>query len=939
MAGKSRIKGITIELGAETTGLDKALKDVNKQSRSLQTELKDVEKLLKFDPNNTALLAQKQKLLSDSVENTRKKLDQLKAAEAQVQQQFERGDIKEEQYRAFQRELADTARTMQRFETALQDMDREQQRAAEGQRDLTRLFDATESSVEDYANAIGQRLVNAINNGTATSRDMEHALQRIGRQALGSNVDLERLRSTLRSMDSGNSIQQVRQELQRLESQADDTRNALDELDYGIENVAGALLAGGGISGAIDKALDTSNLETKIDISFEVPESSKQSVFEAIKTVEAYGVDAEAALEGVRRQWALNKNASDETNASVVKMAATMASTFGGIDFNELIQEANEVAATLGITNEEALGLMNSLLKTGFPPEQLDIISEYGDQMAQAGYTAKEIQAIMAAGVDTKTWNIDNLLDGLKEGRIKMAEFGAGTDKATREIIDAAGLSIDKFEEWGAAIAKGGEKGQVAMLEATKALSKVDDAAARNQLGVKMFGTMWEDQGTKIIDTILNAEKKQVDLKEGTNDLKEAMSEWDSDPMIELQQAFADLLVALQPVLSVIAQVVKAFADWASNNPGVAATIVAVTTVLGILAGAVLALYPIFVALTAAAATAGISIGALLSPILAVVGVVAAIIAVIGILITVFVTLFQQNEAFREKVLEIWTAIQQIVSTVLSFIWGIISTVFMEIYTFISSILTQIMEFWNENGQQIMAIVSTVFNIIIGIIQIAMAVILPIIQGAWFVIQTVTRVVWETIKLIVGTAIAIVLGIIQTILKLLQGDWEGAWETIKKTAETIWDNIVKFFEGVDLVQIGKDILQGLIDGIGSMAGAVWDKVTEIGSSIKEGFTSFFKIKSPSRLMRDDVGKHIGAGLEVGLRQSQAKVNKASLALQEAATPAVPQATSNNINVSVPAAQIKPTPVVIDGYELTKIQFEHIDTMIGDAIDQRLGIKG
>ncbi|MBJ8026112.1 hypothetical protein JDS90_32455, partial [Bacillus cereus] len=150
---------------------------------------------------------------------------------------------------------------------------------------------------------------------------------------------------------------------------------------------------------------------TKIDITFDVPESSKKSVEEAIRGVSTYGIDAEEALEGVRRQWALNKDASDETNAAVVKGAATIAASYAGIDFNELIQETNEIGATLGITNEEALGLVNTLLKTGFPPEQLDIIAEYGDQMVQAGFSAKEVQGILSAGVDTKSWNIDNLLD------------------------------------------------------------------------------------------------------------------------------------------------------------------------------------------------------------------------------------------------------------------------------------------------------------------------------------------------------------------------------------------------------------------------------------------------------------------------------------------------------------------------------------------------
>ncbi|WP_182103785.1 coiled-coil domain-containing protein [Niallia taxi] len=396
MAG--RIKGITIELGADTTSLEGALSDVNKKSKQLQSELKDVEKLLKFDPNNVELLAQRQQLLTESVENTRKKLDQLKQAEAQVQQQFERGDIKEEQYRAFQREVQDTERTLQRFQDSLDGLQREQGKVGEGTRRLSTFFEATGTSVEDFSNVLGQRLVRAIQNGTATSRDLDNAIQRIGREALGANVDIERLSSTLRSVDSGNSIQQVRRELQRLEDQAEESVNALEELDYGIENVAGALVAGGGISGAIEKALETTNLDTKLDISFDISEESKKAVTDAIRTVEAYGVDSESALEGVRRQWALNKDATDQANDSVVKMAATIAGVNTQVDFNELVQEGNEIAATLGISNEEAMGFVKTLLDIGFPPEQLDIIAEYGDQMIQAGFEAEEVQAIMAAG-------------------------------------------------------------------------------------------------------------------------------------------------------------------------------------------------------------------------------------------------------------------------------------------------------------------------------------------------------------------------------------------------------------------------------------------------------------------------------------------------------------------------------------------------------------
>src|SRR5690625_3453984 len=121
----SRIKGITIEIDGSTKGLDKALQGVNKQSRDLQSELRQVERLLKFNPGNIELITQKQKLLSDQVEATSNKLKQLKDAESQVQAQFERGDIKEEQYRSFQREIVETESKLKHYSTQLKNVEKD----------------------------------------------------------------------------------------------------------------------------------------------------------------------------------------------------------------------------------------------------------------------------------------------------------------------------------------------------------------------------------------------------------------------------------------------------------------------------------------------------------------------------------------------------------------------------------------------------------------------------------------------------------------------------------------------------------------------------------------------------------------------------------------------------------------------------------------------
>ena len=104
----NNIKGITIEIGGNTTKLTNALSSVNKEVKNTQGELREVERLLKLDPKNTEALAQKQKLLKDAISETKEKLDVLKTAEAQVEEQFKNGEVSEEQYRALKREIEAT---------------------------------------------------------------------------------------------------------------------------------------------------------------------------------------------------------------------------------------------------------------------------------------------------------------------------------------------------------------------------------------------------------------------------------------------------------------------------------------------------------------------------------------------------------------------------------------------------------------------------------------------------------------------------------------------------------------------------------------------------------------------------------------------------------------------------------------------------------------
>lgn len=140
----NKIKGLTIEIGGETTLLQKSMNEVNKKTKDLKTELRDVERLLKLDPGNTELIAQKQKLLADSIGATKDKLDQLKKAEKEVQEQFERGEVSEEQFRALQREVIKTETELKKLENT----------SKEFGTNLSRDLEAAGKSMQDFGGKV-----------------------------------------------------------------------------------------------------------------------------------------------------------------------------------------------------------------------------------------------------------------------------------------------------------------------------------------------------------------------------------------------------------------------------------------------------------------------------------------------------------------------------------------------------------------------------------------------------------------------------------------------------------------------------------------------------------------------------------------------------------------------------------------------------------------
>lgn len=923
MAGSSRIKGITIEIDGETTGLQKALSNVTKESIDIQKELKDVERLLKFDPGNAEALAQKQQLLARQLENTTQKLNQLKDAEQQVEKQFQSGELPEKQYRSFKREIEFT------------------------------------------------------------------------------ETELGKLKQSLAKVDDSANVDKLKKDMKELGDSTDEAEGKVGELRSGLSQLVVGAAAGVGLSNVIEDSLDTSSLNTQIDISFNVPEESVQSVKNAISTVTTYGVDAEAALEGVRRQWALNKDASDESNSAVVTGAAAIVAAYGDVDFTELIQETNELSKTLGISNEDALALTYSLLQTGFPPDQLDIITEYGSQLHNAGYNAQEIQAIMAAGVKTGTWNIDVLLDGLKEGRIVLAEFGQGVDKTTEGLIQGTGISASQLQAWGKSVANGGEEGKKAMTDVATAIAGIDDKTKQNAVGVKIFGTLWEENGTKITDTILGMSDNLTTAEDNQNALNEATENLNSDPAIQMKTAISNLMTALAPLLTIIANVIGKIAEWVSNNPTLAATITAIVVTVSILMGVLIGIAPIITALVTSAGALTIGIGALTLPVLAVVAAIAALVA-IG------VALYANWDWIKLKAAEVWASISAGVSifaqTIVNFftvtipgalsslggfftgLWTTITTTFTDGWNSIVTFFTESIPAWIESvGQWFMELPNKIAyalgyalgsiikwgidvtnwiatNVPIWINNIiTFYAELPGKIWAWLVNVVAKLEEWSgNIVRWISINVSAWITNIVTFFSQLPGKiwtwlvncvtnittWGANMLTEAKSGmQSVFNGIVDTFTNLPskMAEIGTNIVQGIKDGISSAWEGMTGWIGGLCDSFTQGIKDALDIHSPSRVMFG-LGEYTGEGFALGIQSTIGAIARQSDAMANAVKPnigidkiGVNNSSINGSTGNVTNQQTIIVPVTLDGQVIAKVTAPYSDRIQGNNL--RLAGRG
>ena len=769
----NRIKGITVEIGGDTTGLDKALKSVNTSIRTTQSALKDVNRLLKLDPSNTELLAQKQKLLKDAIGATKEKLDALKVAQEQAKQQLENGELGQDKYDALQREIIETEEELRRL----------QQEAATTSTTLSKI-DVAGQKMESVGNSIagaGKKMmgITTIIGGVGiaavkTAADFDSAMSQVAAVSGATGDDFDALRDKAREMGAKTkfSATEAAEAMNYMAMAGWKTGDMLD----GIEGVMNLAAASG------------EDLATTSDI-----------VTDALT---AFGLTAKDSGHFADILAAASSNAN--TNVSMM---------------GETFKYCAPIAGALGFSAEdtaEAIGLM----------------ANAGIKSTQAGTALRTIMNNLSGDIKISgkaigdvtiaTTNADGSMRSLSDilGDCRTA-FGNLTESEKAQTAESL-------------VGKNAMSGFLALMNAAPAdVDKLSGAIANcDGVSEKMATTMQDNLAGQLTilksqlqelaisfgDILMPAIRSIVSKLQGFVDKLNGMDEGTKRTIVTIALLVASigpLLIIIGTTISKIGVAMQGFVKLANGVSKLKVAIQGGTGVLGKLG----------------AALVGVS-----APVLAVVAVIAVLVAafvhlwrtnegfrdaIIGTWTRIKDTIsgFCQGIVDRLNALGFqFTDIVDVLKTVWDGFCQILAPIFEGVFNHIANIL------------------STVTGVITGILDVFIGIFTGNWSQAWTGVKEIFSSIWNGISSFFTNILNVIKGVADVVLGWFGTSWNEVWTNIKTFFEGIWNGIVSFFTGIwetikNIVQTGimliGSILEAAVDIITLPFRFIWENCKEI----------------------------------------------------------------------------------------------------------------
>lgn len=846
MAGR-KIKGITLEIGGDTSGLQKALAGVNNEIKSTQSQLKDVERLLKLDPSNSVLLAQKQALLTEAVAETSQKLKELEKAQDQVNAAMQEGKIGQEQYMTFQREMEETRAALGRYQTALNGMSAEQDRLSTNTDRLNKLFDATGTSVDDYADILGSRMVTAIQNGSASADQLKLAIEKVGKAATGGKADINQITEALDETDDGQALQNLIQDLKNVGDQADTTSEQLE----GIGNT----LTGGAMMQAADQLQSVSDKITEIGSNAkdaftdaqdatvkasayfgETGEAAEQTA-DVIKNVYSQGVgdSMDSVSDAVITVKKNIKDLDQEKLTNLTEQAMTLEELYG-VDMNETMRGINALMVNFGMDAQEAMdyvvkGTQNGLDKTN---ELGDNLSEYSGKFAEAGYSAQEYFQLLNNGLEGGAYNLDKVNDAINVVTTRLAD---GT--IAESIGSYSEETQNLFKAW-----QDGEATQKDVINSiVKDIGKCTNQQEALNLAATAFGTMAEDGSAKFI-TSLTTMGETYDSVSGSAqnmyDSSTTESQKFEAALRQLQMSLAPLGEALlslaNNILPPIASAISKVAEFFGKLPGPVKNFV---VILGTLLTVFTALTPVILGVAGA-------VTALQVPLLPIIGIIAAVAAAITGIIAIIQNWGSITEwlgtiwqAIKDKCIEVWTAICNFFTVTIPEAWNSLMEKFQAIPEWWAGIWTQVQTFFTNTWNAMMQ--NPVVQTIVTTIQTLFQGLSTTLQGIWNGLVQIASGIWELLKNTILAPVILLKDLVTGDFTQLSEDSSRIWENIKDAAGRIWEGIKTVIGSLVEGLVGG--IKTLFEGLRDTMGEIWDNISGKTSEIWENIKGFVTEKA------------------------------------------------------------------------------------------------